>query len=669
MFNLLSAIKNNLEAPNPIKTNRIFTHMPSQGMCYSAENNEPIGTCIRSSYLQVKNYPKSNPMSIYVKMTTEAGKLWESWLINQFKELGIYISHSTKLVDLENLFSGEIDIVHKNPLTDETELTECKQYDGSNYYAQLGICGSKNSKPQPKDSHLLQSFIYLLMCKNTEQNINYINLMYIDRSCKSYYNNFQFRISLLENSKGSYNPKVEYFDFEGNPVYYIDFRITDKLVYEKNKMLETFVEQEIIPPKDYDYSYTKDKIELLHKMKKISTTKYNKYKEDPEKNIIGDWQCVSENTSIQTSTGFKDIQHIEIGDYVYTRTGYEKVLKTINSGYKSVNKIRVFNNLDLTVTPDHKILTSFHKDHNTKKSKLLKNISFRDSEEVSKLKNACIVYKIDRTVIPLSLTDDELFVLAAFISEGSYKRQYKNNSDKIYTCNFTLNQNELHLAERIKKVALTLGATSVKFDNRTDHRPINKLEHKYLTVWVYGVNFIKWLKTYIKGNYSSDKIFLQNICYMQPDKQLILANYCCLFDGCVEFKAKGRNTSLNVVVTTCKNKALQLQTFYFRNNKIASIQYVPPNITNFNYEKEYLCKESYSVRHYLSKQSVGLIIDDFIFIRIKTIEMLENKVQCYDLSIENTHEFQTQTGLVHNCTYCGFGPNKDNFSTCFSLDG
>lgn len=291
MLNLLSAIKKNLEAANPIKTNRIFAHTPSSAMCYSALDNTPVGTCIRSAYMGIKQYPPSNPMGIYVRMTTEAGKLWESWLINQYKEMGIYISHSAKLYDETNNMSGEIDIVHMNPLTDEIEITECKQYNGSNFYAQMSLVGSKTQRPTPKDSHLLQCFDYLIMCRNTGHNIKYNNLLYIDRSCGSYQNNFQFRISLFTNVNNQVNPLVEYFDSEGNVQSYIDTRITEKAVLEKNSMLETFLENDLLPPRDYELSYTKDKIDLLFKMKHISAAKYNKWKEDPVKNKIGDWNC------------------------------------------------------------------------------------------------------------------------------------------------------------------------------------------------------------------------------------------------------------------------------------------------------------------------------------------------------------------------------------------
>ena len=295
MFDILSSIKQNLELKSPIINSapKQFSHAPSRAMCYSSVDNKPIGACIRSVYLQNKQYPQSNALSIYVRMTAEAGKIWETWLINQYKELGIYISHSTKLYDKEHHMSGEFDIVHKNLITGDVEITECKQYNGSNYYAAKSIIGSKDTAPAPKDAHLLQCFDYLLMCKNTDnESIETVNLLYLDRSCGSFYNNFQFVIKLNLNNDGTYSPHISYKSFEGFYNHYIDERITDTNIYSKNDMLMTFIDNEIIPPRDYQLKYDEKTIDEKVLNKEISVSKYTKYKQDKDKNFIGDFNCV-----------------------------------------------------------------------------------------------------------------------------------------------------------------------------------------------------------------------------------------------------------------------------------------------------------------------------------------------------------------------------------------
>lgn len=293
MFNILAALKNNLQRGTPLKTERINTHMPSRAMVYSVLDSKPIGACMRSAFMDIKSYPSSNPMGIYMKMTTEAGRIWETWVINQYKEIGIYVDHSVKLYDPTQFISGELDILHYNPETEAYEVTEVKQYNGSNYNASASLIGSgKNMRPSPKDPNLLQVFTYLLMLRNTgNTQINYVNLLYIDRSCGSFSNNFQFRVSLSD-LNGEVYPLVEYFDNNGDVQSYVDFRITEKALFEKNSMLDSFVENDMLPPRDYKLKYDDALIESMYMAKEISAFKYNKWKADPNINIIGDWQCV-----------------------------------------------------------------------------------------------------------------------------------------------------------------------------------------------------------------------------------------------------------------------------------------------------------------------------------------------------------------------------------------
>lgn len=290
MFNLFQAIENNLTRPKPIKTDRIPTHMPSKAMCNSKIDGKPIGHCLRAAYLSRMQYPVSNPLGIYTIMTTEAGRLWESWLTNQFKELGLYLDHSVKLYDPSAFISGEIDIVHINPETDEVELTECKQYNGSNYYAAGELKGSSKAKPKPKDQNLLQTFEYLLMCRNTDNVLKHINLVYIDRSCGNYDNNVQFRIALHE-EKGEVYPLVEFFNFKGEIESYVDYRITENSLLNKNAALDAYVEENKIPMRDYSHQYPIEIIQDMVLKKEISQSRLTKWQQDPIKNPIGDWNC------------------------------------------------------------------------------------------------------------------------------------------------------------------------------------------------------------------------------------------------------------------------------------------------------------------------------------------------------------------------------------------
>lgn len=66
--------------------------------------------------------------------------------------------------------------------------------------------------------------------------------------------------------------------------------------------------------------------------------------------------CVVGDTKILTFNGYKKISEIEIGEYVYTRAGFQRVLAKHNNGLRRVKEYRIEDNI-LECTPDHKIIT------------------------------------------------------------------------------------------------------------------------------------------------------------------------------------------------------------------------------------------------------------------------------------------------------------------------
>ena len=71
---------------------------PSSATCYT-DSGQPVGACIKQIWLDKKDYPISNPVTAYNQFTFDAGKMWEDWLIQQYKKLNIYIDSNVKLVD------------------------------------------------------------------------------------------------------------------------------------------------------------------------------------------------------------------------------------------------------------------------------------------------------------------------------------------------------------------------------------------------------------------------------------------------------------------------------------------------------------------------------------------------------------------------------------------
>ena len=137
MFNIVEALENKINQEPLLKSidsksDKSIYFYPSQAMCYSDIDGSAIGACVRQVWLEKNNEIITNPKSSYNNFIFEAGHLWEGWLTEKYKELGIYLDNSVKIVDNEFYTSCELDILHKNPIDNSIEVTECKQYNGSN---------------------------------------------------------------------------------------------------------------------------------------------------------------------------------------------------------------------------------------------------------------------------------------------------------------------------------------------------------------------------------------------------------------------------------------------------------------------------------------------------------------------------------------------------------
>lgn len=249
---------------------KVYLH-PSSAMVQTYDN-KPLGACIRQVYFDKIGAKESNPVTSYNIMVTDSGNMWESWVINRYKDLGIYLDNSIKLVDNTYNISCELDILHKNFELGTVEVTEVKSYAGHNYQAVKELLGSDTQAPKPKDQNLLQVVKYLLVLKR--YGIEVVNLLYIDRSASNYWNNKQFRV-YLDSSDIYYSTfyKGQWLDIR-------ETRFDVNSILEKDQALLQMLELKVAPPPDYYIQYTKEILEQEYIAGNVTKTNYQKVIKD-----------------------------------------------------------------------------------------------------------------------------------------------------------------------------------------------------------------------------------------------------------------------------------------------------------------------------------------------------------------------------------------------------
>lgn len=229
------------------------------------------GACLRRCYYRYTSSAKPDPSTPYSEWIFALGKAVEEILVEQWKQMGIWVANNLKFFDKKRNISGEIDLVLSEP--DGTLFgVEVKSFYG--YQATRDLIGNKKVKPAPKTSQLMQTLIYVDQCKDLE----YFKMVYYARDSA---NRTEFDITLVQDGEHK-RPCIN-----GD----IDYRFTMDDIYDRYEILMEYVKSNEPPPRDFELVWDAEKVEKRRAIGEVAKTTYEKWKKNPKKNPIGDWQC------------------------------------------------------------------------------------------------------------------------------------------------------------------------------------------------------------------------------------------------------------------------------------------------------------------------------------------------------------------------------------------
>lgn len=238
------------------------------------------GGCLRASYFRIVGGFERVANSAYTEWIFKMGNAVEDLIRQQTKEAGIWVDNSVKFYNKEYNISGEIDLLIAEPPDATISVFEIKSFYG--YYAGKDLFGNKSTKAMPKMSHMLQLLVYLWHFKNQ---FPYGRLAYFARD------NIRrktFKIAIQDQGDLMY-PTID------GEVFKL-FTVNDILA--RFKELQSYVDKQEVPPKDYELQYPEKKIFDLRPKKcggkgKISQSKYDAYQKGKLKpwEYVGDWNC------------------------------------------------------------------------------------------------------------------------------------------------------------------------------------------------------------------------------------------------------------------------------------------------------------------------------------------------------------------------------------------
>jgi hypothetical protein len=287
MINLWQQLDTHLMKKNPLKVDRLPTFYPSAASCLSEIDGKNIGSCIRENYYRCSGYEQSDKDSVWSQYVFAGGRIWEEWVISRVKEMGIFLANNLKFVDLERYISGELDLVISDPEGGaKPAIFEMKTFYG--YDAHKQILGTSYVPPSPKESNLLQAFLYL------GEFIGQVEKVYLMYFARDDHARNQFVIEMVEKD-GKHYPQITTYWAKANNEEkshtYIDYRISLEGIFGRYNDLMNCLKDGKIPKGDFRHSYTEKEIETLFASGDISKTAYAQWQKDKDPFALGHWKC------------------------------------------------------------------------------------------------------------------------------------------------------------------------------------------------------------------------------------------------------------------------------------------------------------------------------------------------------------------------------------------
>ena len=395
-----------------------------------------------------------------------------------------------------------------------------------------------------------------------------------------------------------------------------------------------------------------------------------------------DWgrACFVAGTPIILNGKTKNIEDIIVGDLVLTHDGkFLPVTNTFKKTYTGkIYKFKVPLNSPFEATSDHKFFilrdgkTKWIKAKNIKKGDLFLEVIPKHINKPSILnwEYETAYKKVKRSLSP---DKDLMRLIGYWLAEGSVVKGLKGPSGyKVgqkyysYRVDFSLNRNEIHYINDIKKLMLKYfgvkgqtkrerGGISLNFKTRGGYEffkkffktgALNKTLWKDMEYW--DLNLVNpVLKGFWRGD-GSDDFQRFSICSISLDliekiRTILIRNHIL---PCYEIRTsdKHKTSIVNGKTIKAKHNLYSLLCYGINAEKFANIV-----------DEKYLSRSKRQKVHFKTINNVEYICYPIDKISQKTT----NSVTVYNLEVKGSHSYHAGRVVVHNC-WCE--PGQDN--TC-----
>ena len=223
---------------------------------------------------------EAKPVDRYMLWIWAAGEQAEEYLIEQAKKSGVYVEEQVPVYVKSHRVSGKKDIEVYNPESGKLSIVEAKSVYGFGANTVLGTESQRRrgSMGTPRDSNLMQIAIYHWWTASQDDAYEDSRLVYIARDTGRY---AEYLVRTIEEP-----PDQE----EDDSTIHIEYRpwhpykgAWKRVKFTINQILDTYMATQLavdagrIPPRDFDLSWSEERLERAYKNGELGKTDAQKY--------------------------------------------------------------------------------------------------------------------------------------------------------------------------------------------------------------------------------------------------------------------------------------------------------------------------------------------------------------------------------------------------------
>ena len=374
--------------------------------------------------------------------------------------------------------------------------------------------------------------------------------------------------------------------------------------------------------------------------------------------------CFVAGTLVQTSTGYKEIENINVGELVMTHKGrFRKVQKLFSSKYsKNIIKIKTENvNIPIETTIDHPFLIIRNLGCLPSDRNFIWKEEWVRAEDIKK--GDYVVHSFTDEINNIEYSGDIMRLFGYYLSEGEIlfdKRRGRNVPKTLRFNMSTLDKEKGYIDDLVYIIKNELGGdVKIKYSSKDDDK-------KNIRIYFHNREFATLVHNTF-GSKSYNKIITESILKADPELQYQLLIGYTRGDGSYE-----RNKKNIECTSISKSIIMGLRTICMRNKINTSIQkiglrkpyynkrlkrVIKPNYPSYKIvfsQGGRLSRDFFNIEESLNQRSIykkDYIKNNRSISKVKNIELLDNNgTDVFNLQVEDDNSYNIINCSVHNCT-------------------